>query len=172
MSERSLDAKVVDHNGQRLAVVRLYGPMGWPNGFTSSQFIDSLHQLPTYDVLYVVFESSGGSGVDAWLIYSFLTTDHAREHRSLVLITGECSGAAILVALGFERILMRPESSLCFRPVTFIRPAATRRVSEVIARLTAKRTGSSVENVLGWMDKNRKLSAKDCLELSLCSAIV
>ena len=45
-------------------------------------------------------------------------------------------------------------------------------VTELIARLIAQRVKCRVEDVLGWMDKNKKFTAEDCLKLSLCDAIV
>ena len=168
----SLGARIVAYKGQRMAVLTLSGAIGLPLGFHASQFIHSLNQLRDYDVLYTILDSSGGSANDAWLIYDFLIKGPAREHGSLVLITTECSGDAILISLGFQQILMQPQSYICFRPVELSRPAATRRVTKLIAGLVARRIGCRIEDVLGWMDKNTKLTADECLKLSLCDAIV
>lgn len=67
---------------------------------------------------------------------------------------------------------MQPQSYIRFRPVELSRPAATRRVTKLIAGLVARRIGCRIEDVLGWMDKNTKLTADECLKLSLCDAIV
>jgi ATP-dependent protease ClpP protease subunit len=168
----SVEARIVAHNGQRMAVVRFSGPIGRPLGFNASEFIESLNRLGDYDVLYGILDSPGGSAIEAWLIHQFLVRDPARRHGSLVLIATECSGDAILIGLGFQQILMHPQSYICFHPVKLSRPATTQRVTRLIAGLIARRIGCQIENVLGWMDKKKKLTAEECLKLSLCDAII
>ena len=168
----ALEAKVVAYKGQRMAVIRLYGAIGPPNGFQASQFVDSLSRLGDYDVLYAILDSSGGSAIDAWIIHDFLNKNRTPRQGSLVLVTNECSGSAILIALAFKQILMRSGSYIRFQPIELSRPIATRRASQVLARLTSQRIKCRVEDVLGWMDKNKKFSAEECLKLSLCDAIV
>jgi len=168
----SAEARIVAHNGQRMAVARFSGPIGLPVGFDAAGFIDSLNRLGDYDVLYGILDSPGGSAIEAWLIHDFLVQGPARRHGSLVLIATECSGDAILIGLGFQQILMRPQSYIHFRPVKLRRPATTLRVTNLIAGLVARRVGCQIENVLGWMDKNKKLTAEECLRLSLCDAII
>jgi ATP-dependent protease ClpP protease subunit len=168
----SAEARIVAQNGQRMAVVRFSGPIGLPLGFRASEFIESLNRLGDYDVLYGILDSPGGSAIEAWLIHHFLVRGPARRHGSLVLIATECSGDAILIGLGFQQILMQPQSYIRFHPVELSRPASTRRVTNLIAGLIARRIGCQIDKVLGWMDKSKKLSAEECLRLSLCDAII
>jgi hypothetical protein len=168
----SAEARIVSHNGQRMAVVRFSGPIGLPLGFDAAGFIESLNRLGDYGVLYGILDSPGGSAIEAWLIHDFLVRGPARRHGSLVLIATECSGDAILIGLGFQQILMRPQSYIHFHPVKLSRPATTLRVTNLIAGLVARRIGCQIENVLGWMDKSKKLTAEECLRLSLCDAII
>jgi ATP-dependent protease ClpP protease subunit len=171
MDYGSLEARLVTQKGERMAVFRFFGAIGPPRGFRASEFINSLSRLGDYDVLYTILDSSGGSAVEAWIIYDALTKS-AQRHRSLVLITNECSGTAILIALAFEQILMLRGASIGFLPVELPRVAAARQLTQSMARLIGKRIGRPVEDVLGWMDKNKKFTAEECLSLSLCDAIV
>ncbi|MBV8278576.1 MAG: hypothetical protein JO170_25410 [Verrucomicrobia bacterium] len=168
----SLEARIVVYKGQRMALVRLSGAIGLPPGFSASQFINSLSRLRDYDVLYTVLDSSGGSALDALLIYDFLTKGPVRKRESLVLITTECSGDAILIGLGFQQILMQPQSYVRFHAVEPSKPPTARRVTKLIADLVARRSGCRIDDVFGWMDKKEKLTAEECLKLSLCDAIV
>ena len=172
MDSGSIEVKLITREGRRMAAVNLHGNIGSPDGFGAHKFRDSLNGLGDYDVLYATLDSSGGSAVDAWFIYDYLTTGQGSQHESLVLITGQCSGEAILIALGFGQILMRPASYIRFRPPPLSRPEAVRRASGFIARLIAKRAGRQVDEVLGWMDKNKKFTSAECLECSLCDGIV
>jgi hypothetical protein len=172
MDSSPLEAKVVTCEGPRMAIVRLDGAIGPPLGIQADRFVNSLSRLGDYDVLYAILDSSGGSAVDAWIIHDFVSKNLAPQHRSLVLITGECSSDAILIALAFEQILMRPGAYIRLEPVPLAKRVSTRRVTELIACLIAQRVECRVEDVLGWMDKNKKFTAEDCLKLSLCDAIV
>jgi ATP-dependent protease ClpP protease subunit len=172
MDEDPIEAKVVVCKGERMAIVKLCGGIGPPLGFRAYQFVNSLSELRDYDVLCAILDSPGGSAVDAWIIHDFVSKNLAPQHRSLVLITGECSGDAILIALAFEQILMRPEAYIRLQPVPLAKAVSTRRATEFIVRLIAQRIECRVEDVLGWMDKNRKFGAEECLKLSLCDAIV
>ena len=155
-----------------MAVARFSGPIGLPRGFYASDVIESFNRLGDYDVLYGILDSSGGSATEAWLIHDFLVRGPARRQGSLVLIATECSGDAILIGLGFQQILMHPQSYIRFHPMERGRSASTQRVTKLIAGLIARRIGCQIENVLGWMDKSRKLTAEECLSLSLCDAII
>jgi ATP-dependent protease ClpP protease subunit len=168
----SAEARIVAHHGQRMAVVRFSGSIGLPLGFHASEFIESLNRIGDYDVLYGILDSSGGSAIEASLIHDFLVRGPARRHGSLVLIPTECSGDAILIGLGFQQILMQPQSYIRFHPIEVSKPASTQRVTNLIADLIAQRIGCQTDNVLGWMDKSKRLTAEECLELSLCDAIV
>jgi ATP-dependent protease ClpP protease subunit len=167
-----MEAKLISQKGLKVAFVDLYGNVGWPSDFRARTFIDSLRGLGNYDLLYAVLDSAGGSPVDSWGIYRFLEMAPKTRHGSLVLITGLCSADAILIALGFSQILMRPGAHIEFRPISLSRAVAGRRVTEVLARVVAERSGARREEVRGWMDKNKKLSAEECLKRSLCDAIV
>jgi ATP-dependent protease ClpP protease subunit len=167
-----MEAKLIRQKGLKVAFVDLHGDVGWPSNFRARTFIDFLRGLGSYDLLYAVLDSAGGSPVDSWGIYRFLKIAPKARHGSVVLITGQCSADAILIALAFNQILMRPGTYLEFRSISLSRPVAGRRVSEVLARRAAERSGVRVEEVRGWMDKNKKLSADECLSRSLCDATV
>jgi hypothetical protein len=172
MDPSGLAAKIVNQKGLDLAVVELRGNVGWPSNFRARTFIDLLKSLGRFDLLYAVLDSGGGSPVDSWGVYRFLKMASEARYGSLILITGHCSADAILIALAFDQILMRPGTYLEFRSISLSRPIAGRRVTELLARLVAKRSGSRPEEVLVWMDKNKRLSETECLERSLCDAIV
>ena len=159
-------------HGQRMAAMYLSGIVGLRSGFSARRFIDSLTNLGKYDALYAMLDSSGGSLIDSWAIFNFLTTGSPRPLRSLVLITGECSGDAVLIALAFDQILMRSDTRMGFRPAKFRNLAAIRLVTGVMSRLIAKRIGCQQEDVLAWMHKNKIFTAQECLARSLCDAIV
>jgi ATP-dependent protease ClpP protease subunit len=172
MEEGPIEAKVVAYKGERMAIVKLCGFIGPPLGFRAYQFVNSLNRLRDYDVLYAILDSPGGSAVDAWIIHDFVIKNVAPQHRSLVLIKGECSGDAILIALAFEQILMRPGAYIRLQSVPLAKAVSSRRATEFIARLIAQRIERRIEDVLSWMDKNSKFAAEECLKLSLCDAIV
>jgi ATP-dependent protease ClpP protease subunit len=67
---------------------------------------------------------------------------------------------------------MRPYAYIEFCPLQRAGSAGGSKVTGLLGRLVAQRTGSRTEEVLRWMDKNKKLSATECLRLSLCDAIV
>jgi ATP-dependent protease ClpP protease subunit len=172
MESKSLQAQLVTHKGQRLAIISLQGRLGQDYGFRGHDFNKSLSGLGNYDILYTIFDSAGGSVLDSWLIYDFLMTTPAPRSRSLVLITGQYSGDAVLIPLAFDQILMRPAAYIQFQPMMLSRPLAGQRTTKFIARMVAERAGSKVEEVLRWMDKNKKFTADECLARSLCDAIV
>jgi ATP-dependent protease ClpP protease subunit len=172
MNRRGLEAKVVRQKDLDVAVVEMSGDVGWPSGILASGFIDLMGSLGNYDLLYGILDSSGGSAVDSSGIHDFLKTLSAPRYGSLVLITGACSADAILIALAFNQILMRPDAYMEFRSLQRPGMVSGSKVTGVLARLVAKRTSSQIEEVFRWMDKNTKLSAPECLRLSLCDAIV
>jgi ATP-dependent protease ClpP protease subunit len=167
-----IEAKIVRQNGLDLAIVEMHGDIGWPSACRAKPLIDSLKSLGAYDVLYGVLDSPGGSVIDSWAIFQFLTGIQKPRYGSLILITERCAGDAILIPLAFDQILMRPTAYIQFTVLHFPNPKAGQRGNQLLARRVAERTGSKVEDVLGWMDKNKKLSAGECLECSLCDAIV
>ena len=172
MNPSGLEAKVVRQKDLDVAIVEMIGDVGWPAALRAKAFIDSMANLGNYDVLYAILDSSGGSPVDSWGIYDFLKTLLPPRYGSVVLITGRCSADAILIALAFNQILMRPDAYMEFRPLQRARTASGSKATKLLARLVAQRIGSQLEEVFRWMDKNRKLSATECLRHSLCDAIV
>jgi len=172
MNPRGLEAKVVRQKDLDVAVVEMSGDVGWPAALRVSDFIDLMGTLGHYDVLYAILDSSGGSTVDSWGIHHFLKTLSPPRYGSLVLITGVCSADAILIALAFNQILMRPDAYIEFRSLQRAGTTSGSKSTGLLARLVAQRTNSQVEEVFRWMDKNKKLSAAECLKLSLCDAIV
>jgi ATP-dependent protease ClpP protease subunit len=172
MNPGSLEAKIVLQKGQRLAVMSLSGSIGLPSGFTATDFSRSLNDLGSHDVLYTILDSSGGSPVDAWTIFNFLRETSSTRDGSLVLVTRECVGDALLIAQAFDQILMRADACLEFRPAKLRSWAAIRVTTKVMAGLIAKRAGCQTEDVLGWIDKNKRFTAEECLARGLCDAIV
>jgi ATP-dependent protease ClpP protease subunit len=168
----ALEARLENHDGHRLAVVNLYGDIGSHKGFRARDFRTALAELGNYDTLYALLDSPGGSVFEAWSVYEYLTAGPAGAHPSLVLISGQCSGEAILVALGFKHILMRPGSWVQFNSSKLVSIIAGGHATGVISRLIASRIGCEVADVRGWMDKSRKFTADECLECHLCDAII
>jgi ATP-dependent protease ClpP protease subunit len=171
MNPSGVGAKIVHQKGLDLAVVEINGDVGWPSALRAGSLIDSIKGLGNYDILYAVLDSSGGSAVDSWAIYDFLKTVSPR-YGSLGLITGRCCADAIVIALAFDQILMLPHAYIQFLPLPRLRSASWSKFNGLLARLVAQRTGSGNEEVLRWIDKNKKLSAPECLRLCLCDAIV
>jgi ATP-dependent protease ClpP protease subunit len=155
-----------------MAVISIQGGLGRHHGFRGHDFNKSLGELGNHDVLYTMLDSGGGSVVDAWIIYDYLMARQAPKPRSLLLITGQCSNDAILIALAFDQILMRPDAYMQFQPINLSRPTAGQRATRFIGLKVADRTGSTFEDVLRWMDKNKRFTADECLARSLCDAIV
>jgi ATP-dependent protease ClpP protease subunit len=172
MDPKSLKAQLLTHKGQRMAVIGIQGRLGQDHGFRGHDFNKSLGELGNHDVLYTMLDSGGGSVVDAWIIYDYLMARPAPKPRSLVLITGQCSSDAILIPLAFDQILMRPDAYMQFQPINLSRPTAGQRATRFIGLKVADRTGSTFEDVLRWMDKNKRFTADECLARSLCDAIV
>jgi ATP-dependent protease ClpP protease subunit len=171
MNPGGVVAKIIHQKGLDIAVVEVNGNGGWPSVLQAGNFIDSIKGLGDYDLLYALLDSSGGSPIDSWAIYDFLKTVSPR-YGSLGLITGRCSADAIMIALAFNQILMLPHAYVEFCAVRRPRSASSSKFNGVLARLVAQRTGSGKEEVLRWIDKNKKLSATECLRLTLCDAIV
>lgn len=167
-----LEVRIKIHKEKRIAMVWLDGTIGLPLGFGAQQFVDAVGSLGNYDILYAVLDSPGGSWLDAWIIHRFLTMAGAPGRRSLVLIAGECSGAAILVALAFEHIAMRRGSYIQLQPVPLTETIGAQRVQRYIASLITQRVERRVEEVLGWMNKNKRFSAEECVRLSICDGIL
>jgi ATP-dependent protease ClpP protease subunit len=172
MNPSGLEAKVIRQKDLDVAVVEMSGDVGWPSPVRAADFIDLMRGLGNYDLLYAILDSGGGSPVDSWGIYDFLKSLSPPRYGSLVLITGRCSGDAILIALAFTQILMRPDARIEFRSLQRAGTTSASKATGLLARLVAQRTGSPVEEVHRWMDKNKKLSATECLSQSLCDAIV
>ena len=172
MDPRSLKAQLLTHKGQRMAVISIQGGLGQRHGFRGHDFNKSLAELGNHEVLYTMLDSAGGSVVDAWIIYDYLVARPAPRPRSLVLITGQCSNDAILISLAFDQILMRPDACMQFQSIDLTRPIAGQRATRFIALKVADRTGAKFEDVLRWMDKNKRFSAEECLSRSLCDAVI
>jgi ATP-dependent protease ClpP protease subunit len=172
MKSGGIEAKIVRQNGLDLAFVEMHGAIGFPSGFRAKTLIDSFKTLRPYDVLYGVLDSSGGSLSDSWTISQFLRAIPKTNYASLVLIPDRCLGDAILVALAFDQILMRPSAYIQFESTGGSNRKGGRNFNQPLACRVATRTGTQVEEVLEWMDKNKKLSAEECLKRSLCDAIV
>jgi hypothetical protein len=153
-------------------MVSLDGTMGPPLGFRAQQFVDAVVSLGDYDTLYTVLDSPGGSWLDAWIIHRFLTMAGGARRRSLVLITGECSGAAVLIALAFEHIAMRRGSYIQLQPVPLSETIGARLAQRYIASLIARRVEARLEEVLGWMNENKRFRAEECVELSISDGIL
>ena len=172
MKPGSLEARIEVQKDRRIAVINLSGPIGSPSGFDASRFIESVTSLGQHDVLYAILDSPGGSPVDAWIIFDFLKKAPPRRYGSLVLITGECSGDALVIALGFDQILMRQDAYMELQSAKLSGLAATRQATKLMGRLLARRSRCHLEDVLAWIDTNKRFTAEECLARSLCDAIV
>lgn len=172
MNYGSLEARIVAHEGERFAIVRISGAIGPPLGIQAEQFINSVSQVGDYDFLYGILDSPGGSMIDSWIIYDFLTRDRVPRPRSLVKITGVCLGDAILIALAFEQIIIRRDSYFQFQPVALTKAVGTRPATRLMALIVARRIERRSEEVLGWMENNKKFNGEESLRLGLCNAVV
>ena len=172
MDANPVKASVVVQGNRRLGTIKMQGPIGADIGFEAHHFSAAVRALGRYDMLYATLDSSGGSVLDAWIIYDYLRSGSASRNPSLVVIDGECSGTAILIAIGFDQILIRVDSCIQFCPVTLMNSNAGPKTTRMIARLVARRTRHRIEDVLGWMDKYRKFTADQCFACSLCEAII
>jgi ATP-dependent protease ClpP protease subunit len=168
----SLEPRVEIHKGYRIARIKLHGEVGGSDGFESNHFRSALQELGHYDMLYAVLDSSGGSIFDAWVIYDYLKSGPASRYPSLVLVTGQCSGIALLVALGFQQILMRPYAYMRFERIKLTNAQAGRRASELMAKLIARHAGCDCDKVSNWMQHRYVFTAKQCLRHHFCHAIV
>ena len=140
--------------------------------FFADGFHDALQRLGNYEALFADLNSRGGSVCEAWIIYDYLIIGPASQRPSLVLITGECSGAAILVAMGFKQIYMLSGACMGFEPVTLSNAATSRRATKTVARVIAKRTKSDARGIFQWMRERRTFFSEECLECRLCDAVV
>jgi hypothetical protein len=172
MYRSSLEPKIEVHKGYRIASIKLRGEVGGGGGFESNHFRSALQQLGRYDMLYAVLDSSGGSVFDAWVIYDYLKSGPASRYPSLVLITGQCSGIAMLLALGFQQILMRPYAYMRFGRIKLTNTHAGRPASLLMAKLIARHAGCDRDKVFNWMRNRYAFTAKQCLKHHLCHAIV
>ena len=170
MYRSSLAPKIEIHKGYRIASIKLHDEVG--SGFESNHFRSALQQLGRYDMLYAVLDASGGSVFDAWVIYDYLKSGPASRYPSLVLITGQCSGIAVLLALGFQQILMRPYAYMRFERIKLTNADAGRRASLLMAKLIARHAGCDRDKVFNWMRNHYTFTAKQCLKHHLCHAIV
>jgi ATP-dependent protease ClpP protease subunit len=172
LDRSSLEPKIEIHKGYRIASIKLRGEVGGGAGFESNHFRSALQQVGRYDMLYAVLDSSGGSVFDAWVIYDYLKSGPASRYPSLVHITGQCSGIAILVALGFQQILMRPYAYMRFERIKLTNADAGRRASRLMANLIARHARCDRDKVFNWTQNNYVFTAKQCLRHHVCHAIV
>jgi ATP-dependent protease ClpP protease subunit len=167
-----LRAELVTDAGSRIAKITLSGEIGSRAGFEAYHVRDALQAVGSYDALFANFDSPGGSVFEAWIIYHYLMIGPVSQRPSLVLITGECSGAAILVAMGFKQIYMQSRACMRFEPIKLSNTAISRRATKTVARVVTKRTKSDVTEILQWMNERRTFFSKECLKHRLCDTVV
>jgi ATP-dependent protease ClpP protease subunit len=172
MEQNPLKASIVVEGNRRLGTIKMHGAIGAESGFGAHHFSAAVRALESYDLLYATLDSSGGSVLDAWIIYDYLRSGPASRYPSLVVIDGECSGTAILIAIAFDQIVMRADSYIQFCPVKLMNLEAGPQTTRMMARLIARRTRHRIEEVLGWMDQHSTFTADQCLARSLCEAII
>ena len=156
----------------RVAKITLSGEIGSREGFQAQDLHETLQKLGSYEALFANLDSPGGSVFDAWIIYDYLIIGPVHQRPSLVLITGECSGAAILIAMGFQKIHMLSRAYMRFEPIKLRDIATSQRATKTVARAIAKRTKSDAKKILQWMREERTISSQDCFEHRLCDAVV
>jgi ATP-dependent protease ClpP protease subunit len=172
MDRSSLQARVAIYDNYRIANLKLHGEVGLAGGFESRHFHEAVKKLGRYDMLFAYLDSPGGSVFDAWIIHDYLKSGPASRCPSLALITGQCSGTAILIALGFQQILMRTDAYMRFRSVQLTNANAAHRATRQMAKLIASHAGCEPRQVLRWIRQNYVFTAKQCLRFHLCHAIV
>jgi len=167
-----LRAELVTDAASRIAKITFSGEIGSRAGFEARHLHNALQGLGSYDALFASLESPGGSVFEAWIIYDYLIVGPVYQHPSRVLITGECAGAALLIAMGFKEIYMESHACMRFEPVQLSNTATGRRATKAVARVIAKRTKSDAKEILQWMHERRTLFSEECLNHRLCDAIV
>jgi ATP-dependent protease ClpP protease subunit len=171
MHRSLLEAKIVIHEGYRIASLTLLGAIG-VGGFESSHFYGALQKLGRYDLIFAYLDSPGGAAFDAWIIYDYLKSGPASKYPSLVVVTGQCTGVAILITLGFQQVLMRPNAYMRFEGINLSNTNAARRSTRLMARLIAKQSRCDQKQVVKWIHNQCVLTAKQCLRYHLCDAII
>ena len=167
-----LRAELIISAGSRTAKITLSGEIGSRAGFEAHHFHDALQGMGSYDALFASLDSPGGSVFEAWIIYDYLIVGPVYQHPSRVLITGECAGAALLIAMGFKEIYMQSHACMRFEPVQLSNTATSRRATETVASVIAKRTESDATEILDWISERRTFFPQECLDHRLCDAIV
>jgi ATP-dependent protease ClpP protease subunit len=167
----SLEAKIAIQDGYRIACLTLHGEVG-ASGFESSHFYGALQRLGRYDLIFALLDSPGGASFDAWIIYDYLKSGPGSRFPSLVVITGQCTGVAILIALGFRQVLMRADAYMRFGEISLTDAKAARRSTRLMARLVARYALCDQERVTRWISQRYVLTAKQCLRYHLCHAII
>jgi ATP-dependent protease ClpP protease subunit len=171
MHRSSLEAKIAVYEGYRIASLTLHGPVGI-GGFESSHFYGALQKLGHFDLIFAHLDSPGGAAFDAWIIYDYLKSGPASRHPSLVVVTGECTGVAILIALGFQQVLMRHDAYMRFEGISLTNAESARRSTRLMARLIARHVRCDQKRVIRWIRERYVFSAKQCLRYHLCDAII
>ena len=167
-----LRAELVTDAASRIAKITFSGEIGSRAGFEARHLHSALQGLGSYDTLLASLDSPGGSVFEAWIIYNYLIVGPVYQHLSRVLITGECAGAALLIAMGFKEIYMQSHACMRFEPVELSNAATSRRATKTVARVIAKRTDSDATEILEWMSERRIFFPEECLNHRLCDAIV
>ena len=171
MHRSSLEAKIVIHEGYRIARLTLHGEVG-VGGVESSHFYGALQRLGRYDLIFAYLDSPGGAAFDAWIIYDYLKSGPASRYPSLVVVTGECVGVAILIALGFQQVLMRSDAYMRFEGISLTNAKAARRSTQLMAGLVARHARCDQKQVIRWIHEHYVFTAKQCLRYHLCNAII
>jgi hypothetical protein len=172
MSSSFIAAKIEFHRGYRIASLKLFGEIGLGNGLGCSHFFSLLQSIGAYDMVYAVLDSPGAALYDSWIIYDYFKAGPGSRFPSLVVITGECSGAAVLLALGFRQVLMRANTSMRFEQITIDGNAAPNHLTRTLAAVVAGHGRCTQDQVFGWMYRHRTLTPLECLKSGLCQGIV
>jgi ATP-dependent protease ClpP protease subunit len=148
----------------------LSGDVG-PDGFAAHHLWQALEALGSYDLLDAELDSPGGAIYDAWFIYNYLKRLSSKI-ETRVLITGQASSAAVLLAIGFHRIAMKRSAMMRFHRMKATTELRGHRTTGAMAAIIAQHTCIYFDEVVGWMDEERQFTATEFLERRLFDRIV
>lgn len=165
------------------AEILIYGQIGediWADeSVTAKDFANTLRGLGPVSLLNLRINSGGGSVFEGLAIYNLLAAHPARKE---VVIDGIAASIASIIAMAGTEITM-PENAMMMihdpsgvavgtaRDMEQMREALT-RIAASMAGIYAARTGRTEEEVRQWMADETWMTADECMERGLCTAII
>jgi ATP-dependent protease ClpP protease subunit len=162
------------------ATMALYEDYGYStDGMASAMSIKKeIDSAGGYSSITLRINSPGGDAFEGVAAYNILRSQGKPVN---VFVDGVAASSASIVAMAGDTITMGVNSMMmihnawmaCWGNAAELRKAADLldKVSESIGATYVKKTGKSADEIKALMDAETWLSAKDCLELGLCTAI-